>query len=58
MERRGRDGDGRQVCLYPTNDAVAMQAALNEASGAVTSTLKRSLSLRPMQLQLAARLGF
>jgi hypothetical protein len=35
-----------------------MQAALNEASDAVTSTLKRSLSLRPMQLQLAAQYGF
>ncbi len=43
IERRGRDGDGREVCLYPTNDATAMHAALNEASGAVTSNLKALL---------------
>lgn len=43
VERRGRDGDGREVCIYPTNDAVAMHVALNEASGAVTSSLKTLL---------------
>jgi MarR family transcriptional regulator, temperature-dependent positive regulator of motility len=39
--RRGRDGDGREVCIHPTKEAVAMHAALDEASGAVTSKLKK-----------------
>jgi len=45
VERRGRDGDGdgREVCIHPTKDAVAIHAALNEASGAVTSKLKKLL---------------
>lgn len=43
VERRGRDGDGREVCIQPTKDAVAIHAALNEASGAVTSKLKKLL---------------
>ena len=29
--RRGRDGDGREVCIHPTKEAVAMHAALDEA---------------------------
>ena len=45
IERRGRngDGDGREVCLYPTNEAIALHSALNKASGAVTSKLKKLL---------------
>lgn len=43
VERCGRDGDGREVCIEPTKEAVAMQAALNEASGAVTRKLKKLL---------------
>jgi DNA-binding MarR family transcriptional regulator len=43
VERRGRDGDGREICLYPTREAIAIHAALNEASGAVTSKLKKLL---------------
>jgi DNA-binding MarR family transcriptional regulator len=43
VERRGRDGDGREVCIYPTKGALAIHAALNEASGAVTNKLKKLL---------------
>ena len=43
IERRGRDGDGREVCIQPTKDAIAIHAALNKASGTVTSKLKRLL---------------
>ncbi len=43
VERRGRDGDGREVCIYPTEGAVAIHVALNSASGAVTSKLKKLL---------------
>ena len=43
--RRGRDGngDGRETCIQPTKDAIAIHAALNDASGAVTSRLKKLL---------------
>ena len=43
IERRGRDGDGREVCIQPTKDAIAIHAALNKASGTVTSKLKSLL---------------
>ena len=43
IERRGRDGDGREVCIQPTKDAIAIHAALNKASGRVTSKLKSLL---------------
>jgi DNA-binding MarR family transcriptional regulator len=43
IERRGRDGDGREVCIQPTKNAIAIHAALNKASGTVTSKLKRLL---------------
>lgn len=43
IERRGRDGDGREVCIQPTKNAIAIHAALNKASGTVTSKLKKLL---------------
>ena len=43
IERHGRDGDGREVCIQPTKDAIAIHAALNKASGTVTSKLKSLL---------------
>jgi DNA-binding MarR family transcriptional regulator len=43
IERRGRDGDGREVSIEPTKDAIAIHAALNKASAAVTSKLKSLL---------------
>ena len=45
VERHGRngEGDGREICIYPTNKAMAFQDALNEAGGAVTNRLKEIL---------------
>lgn len=43
VQRCGRPGDGREVCIYPTNDAIAFHDALNEASGVVTKGLKTIL---------------
>lgn len=43
VERRGRDGDGREVCIQPTKVAIAIQSSLNRASGTVTSRLKSLL---------------
>lgn len=43
VERCGRDGDAREVCIQPTKDAVAIHAALNEASATVTRKLKKLL---------------
>ena len=45
VERHGRDGDAREVCIQPTKDAVAIHAALNAASGAVTRKLKKLLGV-------------
>ena len=45
VERRGREGDGREVCIHPTKQAVAIHGALNEASAAVTSKLKKLLGV-------------
>ena len=41
--RSGRDGDGRETCIYPTEEAKSIHAALNAASGAVTRKLKTAL---------------
>lgn len=43
VERCASEGDGREVCIQPTADAVAIHSALNEASGAITSKLKKHL---------------
>lgn len=43
--RSGRDGDGRETCIYPTEKATSIQAALNAASGAVTRRLKAILGV-------------
>ena len=43
VERLGREGDGREVCIQPTKKALEIHAALNEASGAVTSRLKKRM---------------
>lgn len=43
IERSGRDGDRREVCIQPTKNAIAIHAALNKASGTVTSKLKSVL---------------
>ena len=43
IERHRTGVDGREVSIHPTAAAVRLAAALNEASGAVTSRLKRTL---------------
>lgn len=43
IERRPGTADAREKCIFPTQEAVAIQTALNEASGAVTARLKKLL---------------
>lgn len=43
IERRAGTADAREKCIFPTQKAVAIQTALNEASGAVTARLKKLL---------------
>lgn len=43
VERRRTEGDGREVAIVPTAQAVAIRDALNGASAAVTGRLKRAL---------------
>jgi MarR family transcriptional regulator, temperature-dependent positive regulator of motility len=43
IERRASEADGRESVIYPTGKAMALGTALNEASGAVTTRLKRML---------------
>jgi DNA-binding MarR family transcriptional regulator len=43
IERRAGDGDGREKAVFPTPKAIAIHAALDQASGAVTARLKRLL---------------
>jgi DNA-binding MarR family transcriptional regulator len=41
--RRSHERDGREQTVQPTRDALALKAALNDASGKITSKLKRML---------------
>ena len=43
IERRQGVGDAREKCIFPTQKAVAIEAGLNAASGAVTARLKEVL---------------
>jgi DNA-binding MarR family transcriptional regulator len=43
IERRKVEGDGREVAIYPTQEALAIKRPLNEASGAVTARLKAQM---------------
>ncbi|WP_027794675.1 MarR family winged helix-turn-helix transcriptional regulator [Paraburkholderia acidipaludis] len=43
VERRRTEGDGREVAIVPTAQALAIREALNGASAAVTGRLKRTL---------------
>jgi DNA-binding MarR family transcriptional regulator len=43
IERRPSTSDGRELAIHPRPKAVAMKAALNNASAAVTARLKRVL---------------
>jgi MarR family transcriptional regulator, temperature-dependent positive regulator of motility len=46
VERRPTEGDGREIAVWPTAAANQIRVALNEASGAVTARLKRTLGPR------------
>ena len=43
VERRAGGGDGREKAVFPTPQAIAIHAALDQASAAVTARLKRLL---------------
>jgi MarR family transcriptional regulator, temperature-dependent positive regulator of motility len=43
IERRRTEGDGREVAIYPTAEAVAIKRPLNDASGDVTARLKKQM---------------
>ena len=43
IERRPTAADGREVAVWPTPRATRVKVALNEASGAVTARLKKTL---------------
>jgi len=43
VERHRTEGDGREVAIVPTAQALAIRDALNGASAAVTGRLKRTL---------------
>lgn len=43
VERSGRDGDAREICINPTAKAIALHAALNSAGASVTDKLKTLL---------------
>ena len=43
IERQAGEGDGREKAIFPTPAALAIHAALDAASGAVTARLKRVL---------------
>lgn len=43
IERQRVVGDGRELAIHPTPEAVALKKALNQASGAVTARLKKLL---------------
>ncbi|MGG1946406.1 MarR family transcriptional regulator [Trinickia sp. NRRL B-1857] len=43
IERHRAQGDGREVSIVPTDAALALKQALNEASGEVTARLKAQL---------------
>jgi DNA-binding MarR family transcriptional regulator len=43
IERHRTEGDGREVSICATAEAIRIAAALNDASGAVTTQLKKQL---------------
>ncbi|MYM33084.1 MarR family transcriptional regulator [Duganella sp. FT94W] len=43
IERRAGAGDGREKCIFPTRKAADIHRPLNDASGAVTTRLKKLL---------------
>lgn len=43
IERKTSGGDGREVVIFPTENACKIKVTLNDASGRVTQRLKRCL---------------
>ena len=43
IERRRPEGDGREIAIFPTPEAIRLKASLNEASGTVTAKLRKTL---------------
>jgi DNA-binding MarR family transcriptional regulator len=43
IERRRSAGDGREISIFPTVEAIRLKASLNEASGTITAKLRRVL---------------
>jgi DNA-binding MarR family transcriptional regulator len=43
IERRRSEGDGRETSIFPTAEAIRLKTSLNEASGTVTTKLRKTL---------------
>ena len=43
IERRRSAGDGRETFIFPTAEAIRLKTSLNEASGTVTTKLRKTL---------------
>ena len=43
IERRRPEGDGREIAIFPTPEAIRLKTSLNEASGTVTAKLRKTL---------------
>jgi DNA-binding MarR family transcriptional regulator len=43
IERRRSQGDGREISIVPTAEAIRLKTSLNEASGTVTAKLRKML---------------
>jgi MarR family transcriptional regulator, temperature-dependent positive regulator of motility len=43
IERRRSEGDGRETFIFPTAEAIRLKTSLNEASGTVTTKLRKTL---------------
>ena len=43
IERRRPEGDGREIAIFPTAEAIRLKTSLNEASGTVTAKLRKTL---------------
>lgn len=53
VERRGTGGDARELAIFPTAAARAIEQELNAASGEVTKRLKKTLGAEQFALVVA-----
>ena len=53
VERRGTGGDARELAIFPTAAARAIEQSLNAASGEVTKRLKKALGAEQFSLVVA-----